>query len=89
MLFFKHWRVLAHMVGVAALLCTVAPLSAQQKAARVLPAPRVAVIDFQRAVRQSAAGLSVVRQINERHAKFQKEIQVEPYQNHCKRLTKE
>jgi Skp family chaperone for outer membrane proteins len=50
-------------------------LAAQQEPVRELPVPRIAVIDFQRAVRDSAAGKSVVRQISERHAKFQKEIQ--------------
>lgn len=72
---FDHGRVLATGVTVAAMFCLAAPVAAQEKPARILPAPRIAVIDFQRAVRESAAGKSVVRQINERHAKFQKEIQ--------------
>ncbi len=74
MLNFPYRRFLV-IVTATAILCFAAPLAAQQKPARSLPAPRIAVIDFQRAVRESAAGQSVTRQINERHAKFQKEIQ--------------
>ena len=75
MLKFDHWRVFATMITVTVLFCFAAPLAAQQKPVRSLPTPRIAVIDFQRAVRDSTAGKSVVRQINERHATFQKEIQ--------------
>ena len=39
-----------------------------------LPAPVVAVIDFKRAVEDSTAGQSIIRQINVRHARIQKEI---------------
>jgi len=73
MMNFDHGRAL--VVAAAMMFCFVAPLAAQKKPARNLPVPRIAVIDFQRAVRQSAAGKSVLRQINKRHAKFQKEIQ--------------
>jgi len=68
-------RIFSTVAATAMLFCIAAPATAQEKAPRTLPAPRIAVIDFQRAVRESAAGKSVVRQINERHAKFQKEIQ--------------
>ena len=39
-----------------------------------LPAPLIAVIDFKRAVEESDAGKSIIRQINERHRRIQKEI---------------
>jgi len=39
-----------------------------------LPAPLVAVIDFKRVVEESEAGKSIIRQINERHRRIQKEI---------------
>jgi Skp family chaperone for outer membrane proteins len=57
------------------LFSPLAMAQAQQTGAkRVLPAPVVAMIDFKRAVEDSTAGRSVIRQINERHAKIQKEI---------------
>jgi Skp family chaperone for outer membrane proteins len=65
----------AVILAVIVSLCVAAPLAAQQESVRELPVPRIAVIDFRRAVRDSAAGKSVARQISERHAKFQKEIQ--------------
>ena len=72
---FDRRRACAAIVTAMVFLWSATPLSAQQESVRKLPMPRIAVIDFQRAVRQSAAGKSVVRQINERHAKFQKKIQ--------------
>ena len=39
-----------------------------------LPTPLIAVIDFKRAVEESEAGKSIIRQINERHRRIQKEI---------------
>lgn len=39
-----------------------------------LPAPIIAVIDFKRAVEESEAGKSIIRQINDRHRRIQKEI---------------
>ena len=39
-----------------------------------LPAPLVAIIDFKRAVEESEAGKSIIRQINARHRRIQKEI---------------
>lgn len=47
----------------------------QAKSKRVLPTPVIAVVDFKKAVRESNAGQSILKQINARHAKFQKEIQ--------------
>ncbi len=41
---------------------------------RVLPPPIVAMIDFKRVVENSAAGRSIIQQINQRHARTQKEI---------------
>jgi outer membrane protein len=38
------------------------------------PAPIIAVIDFKRAVEESEAGKSIIRQINDRHRRIQKEI---------------
>jgi outer membrane protein len=57
------------------------PVFAQQKPQeapaqqRTLPPPVIAVIDFKRVITESKAGKSVVNQINQRHAQFQKEIQ--------------
>jgi outer membrane protein len=39
-----------------------------------LPTTVVAVIDFKRAVEESTAGQGIIRQINERHKRIQKEI---------------
>ena len=39
-----------------------------------LPSPLVAVIDFKRAVEESKAGRGIIKQINERHRRIQKEI---------------
>lgn len=64
--------------AIAVLLLTGQPSVAQQPpkdATRTLPAPVIAVVDFKRAVRDSNAGKSIVQQINQRHAGFQKEIQ--------------
>ena len=72
---FDRRRARAALVAAVVYLSFAAPLAAQQEPVRNLPAPRIAVIDFQRAVRESAAGKSVVRQIKERHAKFQNKIQ--------------
>jgi len=48
--------------------------AAQSQQIRNLPAPVVAVIDFKRAVEESEAGKSIIKQINERHRRIQKEI---------------
>ena len=48
--------------------------AAQSQQIRILPAPLVAVIDFKRAVEESEAGKSIIKQINERHRRIQKEI---------------
>lgn len=45
-----------------------------QRSPTVMPLPVVAVIDFQRVVKESAAGRSVRGEIDKRHAVFQKEI---------------
>ncbi|MEX2615977.1 MAG: OmpH family outer membrane protein [Alphaproteobacteria bacterium] len=42
---------------------------------RTLPAAVIAVVDFKRVIRESSAGQSILKQINDRHAGFQKEIQ--------------
>lgn len=65
--------------GAAVLLFLFAPPSAAQapppQAARTLPAAVIAVVDFNRVVRESTAGQSILKQINDRHAGFQQEIQ--------------
>lgn len=65
--------------GAAVLFLLVAQPSVAQtpapSAARKLPAPVIAVVDFKRVVRESSAGQSIIKQINQRHAGFQKEIQ--------------
>lgn len=65
--------------GAAALLFLMGQPSVAQTPApdtvRKLPAPVIAVVDFQRVVRESNAGQSIIKQINQRHAGFQKEIQ--------------
>ena len=48
--------------------------AAQSQQTRNLPTPVVAVIDFKRAVEESEAGKSIIKQINERHRRIQKEI---------------
>lgn len=57
-------------------LVLAAPAAQSQKAEKtpVLPTPVVAVIDFKRAVEESNAGKSIIRQINEHHQRIQKEI---------------
>lgn len=60
-----------------ALCLIVQPVRAQKgktDAREAIPAPVIGVIDFQRVVRQSKAGKSVRRQIDERQAGFQKEV---------------
>ncbi len=60
---------------VAALVLPVATAHSQKAApAIVLPAPVVAVIDFKRAVEESLAGKGIIKQINARHKRIQKEI---------------
>tara|TARA_R110001606_G_scaffold295749_1_gene443582 strand:- start:527 stop:1162 length:636 start_codon:yes stop_codon:yes gene_type:complete len=65
--------------GAVALLFLLAQPSLAQTpapdAARKLPVPVIAVVDFKRVVSESSAGQSVIKQINDRHAGFQKEIQ--------------
>lgn len=61
----------------AAYAAAPAPAHAQKSApaeSASVPAPVIAVIDFQRVVRQSTAGKSVRQQIDERQAEFQKEV---------------
>jgi len=62
----------------AAVLCLSAPAAIAEKgkseAREAIPAPVIGVIDFQRVVRQSKAGESVRRQIDDRQAGFQKEV---------------
>lgn len=68
-------RVVSAAVFVAAVLLPLTAVQAQNSGAkRVLPPPVVAMIDFKRAVEDSNAGRSIIRQINERHARIQKEI---------------
>lgn len=63
----------------AAMICG-STVSAQDKAAEkakdpiAMPQPLVAVIDFQRVVKESAAGRSIREEIDSRHAQFQSEI---------------
>ena len=62
-------------VIVASLLSMAFVAKAQQTGGLpALPAPLIAVIDFKRAVEESDAGKSIIRQINERHRRIQKEI---------------
>jgi len=72
-------RFLIGATAAMGLFLVVLPLHAQQskKAQKqtAIPAPLIAVIDFRGAVRVSSAGQSVIRQVNEKHAQFQKEIQ--------------
>ena len=61
---------------IVALLLSMAFVAKAQQTGGVpaLPAPLIAVIDFKRAVEESEAGKSIIRQINERHRRIQKEI---------------
>ncbi len=67
------------IIGSAAILCGSA-VFAQEKTGEkakepvVMPQPLVAVIDFQRVVKESAAGRSIRNEIDARHAQFQSEI---------------
>lgn len=71
----KFGRISAAAAIAISLSFQISAASAQQPAALpVLPAPVIAVIDFKRAVEESTAGQSVIRQINERHERIQKEI---------------
>ncbi len=68
-------RIISTLVLVAALALPLTIAHAQKSGGkRVLPPPVVAMIDFKRAVEDSNAGRSIIRQINERHARTQKEI---------------
>ncbi len=64
----------AAAIIVGLMLPTSAAQSQQAQNIPVLPAPVVAVIDFKRAVEESEAGKSIIRQKNERHKRIQKEI---------------
>ena len=74
------WRALVYAIWmVPAAVTGLAPsvVSAQQEQApakATVPAPVIAVIDFQRVVRRSLAGKSVRRQIDARQAVFQDEV---------------
>ncbi len=70
----RDFKRLFPVIAIAVAMVFVAPSLRAQEKSRAMPAPRIAVIDFQRAVRESAAGQSIIRQINDRHAGFQKEI---------------
>lgn len=75
MLLRRHYLALATVLAVAYCLIS-APVSAQDsdKAAQSMPTAVVGVIDFQRVVKESAAGKSVRQQIDARRTKFQAEI---------------
>ena len=51
------------------------PIVRAQSSGKSVPAPVIGVIDFSRTVRSSAAGKSVIAQINQQHATYQKDIQ--------------
>lgn len=74
------WRALVYAIWmVPAAVTGLAPsaVSAQQEqppAKATVPAPVIAVIDFQRVVRRSLAGKSVRQQIDARQAVFQDEV---------------
>ena len=68
-------RIVAAAALAFSLVFQISSAKSQQPATLpALPAPVVAVIDFKRAVEDSTAGQSIIRQINERHARIQKEI---------------
>ncbi len=68
-------RIVAAAALAFSLVFQISSANSQQPATLpALPAPVVAVIDFKRAVEDSTAGQSIIRQINERHARIQKEI---------------
>jgi Skp family chaperone for outer membrane proteins len=61
--------------GLTALFILLPAAQGQQVTEKgALPAPRIAVIDFKRAVQESVAGKGIIRQVNERHKRIQKEI---------------
>lgn len=66
--------VLASVLCVLLVLPLAEARSQQSGQASAIPTPVVAVIDFKRAVEESAAGKSILLQINQRHAQIQKEI---------------
>ncbi len=68
-------RIVAAAALAFSLVFQISSANSQQPATLpALPAPVVAVIDFKRAVEDSTAGQSIIRQINVRHARIQKEI---------------
>lgn len=72
-----HWRYLALAAVLAVSVRLISGPAASQesgKAAQSMPIAVVGVIDFQRVVKESAAGKSVRQQIDARRAKFQAEI---------------
>jgi Skp family chaperone for outer membrane proteins len=56
-------------------LAITAPVLQAQNSGKPIPAPVIGVIDFSQTVRGSEAGKSVIAQINQQHATYQKDIQ--------------
>ncbi|MBI08085.1 MAG: hypothetical protein CMM55_01065 [Rhodospirillaceae bacterium] len=72
----KNFSIASLGAVIVALLLSLAFVAKAQQTGGLpaLPSPLIAVIDFKRAVEESDAGKSIIRQINERHRRIQKEI---------------